>query len=501
MKEYILSIDQGTTSIRAIFFNHDGDIVSVYAKEFAQFYPDSGWVEQDPMEMWAVTGEVIEKAMAKSNIKEEEIIAIGITNQRETSIVWDKNTGEPVYNAIVWQDRRTAEYCDQLKAGDPEIEGVVRNKTGLMIDSYFSGTKVKWILDNVEGARERAEKGDLLFGNVDTWIMWKLTDGKTHATDYSNASRTLMYNINDLKWDEELLKVFDVPANMLPKVQESSSHFGVTAKIFKRAIPITGDAGDQQAATFGQCCFKKGMAKFTYGTAGVMTVNIGDKPFLSNNGLTTTIGWGLNGKVEYLLEAVAFSAGSAIQWLRDEMDMLDESPDSEYFALKTKKVSNCGVYFVPAFTGLCAPYWNSYARAAIVGIERGTTKNNIIRAVLESLGYQTRDMFDAFSEDLGERLSILKVDGGACNNNLLMQFTADIVNVDIERPDNTETTAAGVAYLAGLAVGFWKDQDEIVAKRTVEHVFHPQMDEGLRSDLYKGWKRAINSNLCWANDR
>ncbi len=501
MKEYILSIDQGTTSIRAIFFNHDGDIVSVYAKEFAQFYPDSGWVEQDPMEMWAVTGEVIEKAMAKSNIKEDEIVAIGITNQRETSIVWDKNTGDPVYNAIVWQDRRTAEYCDQLKAEDPGIEAKVRNKTGLMIDSYFSATKVKWILDNVEGARERAEKGDLLFGNVDTWIMWKLTGGKTHATDYSNASRTLMYNIHDLKWDEELLKVFNVPASMLPKVQESSGHFGVTAKIFKREIPITGDAGDQQAATFGQCCFKKGMAKFTYGTAGVMTVNIGDKPFLSNNGLTTTIGWGINGKVEYLLEAVAFSAGSAIQWLRDEMDMLDESPDSEYFALKTKKVSNCGVYFVPAFTGLCAPYWNSYARAAIVGIERGTTKNNIIRAVLESLGYQTRDMFDAFSEDLGERLSILKVDGGACNNNLLMQFTSDIVNVDIERPDNTETTAAGVAYLAGLAVGFWKDQDEIVQKRTVNQVFHPQMDEELRNELYKGWKRAINCNLEWANDR
>lgn len=501
MKEYILSIDQGTTSIRAIFFNHDGDIVSVHAKEFAQFYPDSGWVEQDPMEMWAVTGEVIEKAMAKSNIKEEEIVAIGITNQRETSIVWDKNTGEPVYNAIVWQDRRTAEYCDQIKADDPEIEAVVRNKTGLMIDSYFSGTKVKWILDNVEGARARAEKGDLLFGNVDTWIMWKLTDGKTHATDYSNASRTLMYNINDLKWDEDLLKLFDVPASMLPKVQESSGHFGVTAKLFKREIPITGDAGDQQAATFGQCCFKKGMAKFTYGTAGVMTVNIGEKPFLSNHGLTTTIGWGLNGKVEYLLEAVAFSAGSAIQWLRDEMDMLDESPDSEYFALKTHKDRNCGTYFVPAFTGLCAPYWNSYARASIVGIERGTTKNNIIRAVLESLGYQTRDMFDAFSQDLGERLSILKVDGGACNNNLLMQFTSDIVNVDIERPDNTETTAAGVAYLAGLAVGFWKDQDEIVQKRTVDQVFHTQMDEELRTDLYKGWKRAINCNLEWANDR
>ncbi len=500
MKEYILSIDQGTTSIRAIFFNKNADIVSVFAKEFGQFYPDSGWVEQDPMEMWAVTGEVIEKAMKKGNIKEEEIVAIGVTNQRETSIVWDKNTGEPVYNAIVWQDRRTAEFCDQLKADDPKIEDIVRNKTGLMIDSYFSGTKIKWILDNVEGAREKAEKGDLLFGNVDAWIIWKLTGGKTHATDYSNASRTLLFNINDLKWDEDLLKLLDVPASMLPKVQDSSGLFGKTAKIFKRQIPITGVAGDQQSATFGQCCFEKGMAKFTYGTAGVMTVNIGDKPFLSNNGLTTTIGWGLNGKVEYLLEAVAFSAGSAIQWLRDEMGLLDESPDSEYFALKTKK-SNCGVYFIPAFTGLCAPYWNSYARASLVGIERDTTKNNVIRSVLESLGYQTRDMYDAFSEDLGEPLTILKVDGGACKNNLLMQFTADITNVDIERPDNTETTAAGAAYLAGLAVSFWKDQDEIVQKRTVECVFKPKMDPAFRDELYSGWQRAIRANLCWANDR
>lgn len=500
MKEYILSIDQGTTSIRVIFFNHDGDIVSVFAKEFSQFYPNSGWVEQDPMEMWSVTIEVIEKAMKKSNIKEEEIIAIGITNQRETTVVWDKNTGEPVYNAIVWQDRRTAEYCDELKAADSGNEAMVRNKTGLLIDSYFSGTKVKWILDNVEGARERAENGDLIFGNVDTWIMWNLTGGKTHATDYSNASRTLMFNIHELKWDEELLKVLNVPASMLPKVQDSSGLFGVTAKIFKREIPITGDAGDQQAATFGQCCYKKGMAKFTYGTAGVMTMNIGEKPFLSNNGLITTIGWGINGKVVYLLEAVVFSAGSAIQWLRDEMDLLDESPDSEYFALKIK-TSNSGVYVIPAFTGLGAPYWNSYARATVFGIERGTTKNNIIRATLESLSYQTRDMFDAFSEDLGERLSILKVDGGACNNNLLMQFTSDIVNVDVERPDNTETTAAGAAYLAGLAVGFWKNQEEIVQKRTVDRIFEPNMDEKQREDLYKGWKRAVKATLAWANDR
>ena len=446
------------------------------------------------------TVEVIEKAMKKSNIKEEEIIAIGITNQRETTVVWDKNTGEPVYNAIVWQDRRTAEYCDELKAADPGNEAMVRNKTGLLIDSYFSGTKVKWVLDNVDGARERAENGDLIFGNVDTWIMWNLTGGKTHATDYSNASRTLMFNIHELKWDEELLKVLGVPMSMLPKVQESCGLFGVTSKIFKREIPITGDAGDQQAATFGQCCFKKGTAKFTYGTAGVMTVNIGEKPFLSDNGLITTIGWGINGKVEYLLEAIVFSAGSAIEWLREEMDMLDESPDSEYFALKVRKC-NCGVYIIPAFTGLGAPYWNSYARATMFGIERGTTKNNIIRATLESLSYQTRDMFDAFAEDLGERLSMLKVDGGASNNNLLMQFTADIVNVDVERPDNAETTAAGAAYLAGLAVGFWKSQEEIVQKRTVDRIFKPQMEESQREDLYKGWKRAMRATLAWANDK
>lgn len=500
MKKYILSIDQGTTSIRAVFFNHDGDIVSVFGKEFNQFYSNSGWVEQDPMEMWAVTIEVIDKAMKKGNIKEEDIVAIGITNQRETSIVWDKNTGEPVYNAIVWQDRRTAEYCDELKAADPNNETMIRNKTGLLIDSYFSGTKVKWILDNVEGTRERAEKGDLLFGNVDTWIMWNLTDRKTHATDYSNAARTLMFNIHELKWDKELLELFNIPEKMLPKVQESSGLFGTTAKIFKSEIPITGDAGDQQAATFGQCCFEKGMAKFTYGTSGVMTMNIGEKPFLSNNGLITTIGWGINGKVEYLLEAVVFSAGSSIQWLRDEMDMLDESQDSEYFALKVKK-NNCGVYVIPAFTGLGAPYWNSYARATIFGIERGTTKYNLIRATLESLSYQTRDMFDAFSEDLGQRLEILKVDGGACNNNLLMQFTSDIVDVDVERPDNTETTAAGAAYLAGLAVGFWKDKDEIVQKRTVDTVFKRKMDEELRVDLYKGWVRAVKATLSWANDR
>ncbi|HEY5537861.1 MAG TPA: glycerol kinase GlpK [Acetobacterium sp.] len=500
MKKYILCIEQGTTSIQAVFFNHDGDIVSVFTKEFNQFYPDSGWVEQDPKEMWSVTIEVIEKAMKKSNIKEAEIIAIGITNQRETTVVWDKNTGEPVYNAIVWQDRRTAEYCDQLKAEDPGNETMVRNKTGLLIDSSFSGTKVKWILDNVEGAHERAENGDLIFGTVDTWIMWNLTAGKTHATDYSNASRTLMFNIHELKWDEELLKVLGVPISMLPKVQESSGLFGVTSKIFKREIPITGDAGDQQAATFGQCCFKKGTAKFTYGTAGVMTVNIGEKPFLSDNGLITTIGWGINGKVEYLLEAIVFSAGSAIEWLRDEMDMLDESPDSEYFALKVRK-SNCGVYIIPAFTGLGAPYWNSYARATMFGIERGTTKNNIIRATLESLSYQTRDMFDAFAKDLGERLSMLKVDGGASNNNLLMQFTADIVNVDVERPDNAETTAAGAAYLAGLAAGFWESQEEIVHKRTVDRIFKPHMEESQREDLYKGWKRAMRATLAWANDK
>jgi glycerol kinase len=348
----------------------------------------------------------------------------------------------------------------------------------------------------VPGARERANKGELLFGTVDSWIMWKLTGGESHVTDYSNASRTMLYNIHDLKWDEELLEMFDIPASMLPKVQESSGLFGVTKDIFKREIQITGDAGDQQAATFGQCCYEKGMAKYTYGTAGVMMMNIGDKPFLSKNGLVTTIGWGLNGKVEYLLEAVVFASGASMQWLRDQMDMLDATPDSEYFA---SKVESGDIYLIPAFVGLGAPYWNSYARATIFGMSRGTTKNHIIRATLESLGYQTRDMFDCFSEDLGQRLSILKVDGGASNNNLLMQFIADIVNVEVERPDNTETTAAGAAYLAGLAVGYWKDQDDIVKNRTINRVFKPEMSEERRTELYKGYKRAVNATLAWAD--
>ncbi|PKM93334.1 MAG: glycerol kinase [Firmicutes bacterium HGW-Firmicutes-1] len=498
MKKYILSIDQGTTSIRAIFFNHAGEICSVFAKEFAQFYPHSGWVEQDPMEMWQVTVEVIAAAMKKASITEDEIVSIGITNQRETSIVWNKNTGEPIFNAIVWQDRRTAEFCDELKAKDPNANQTVREKTGLVIDSYFSATKIRWMLDNVPGAREKANNGELLFGTVDTWILWNLTGRKNHVTDYSNASRTMVYNIHTLEWDKELLEMFDIPASILPTVLPSSGEFGVTAQIFDRAIPITGDAGDQQAATFGQACFKKGMAKYTYGTAGVMMMNIGEKPFLSKNGLCTTIGWGLNGKVEYLLEAVVFAAGASMQWLRDELKMVEATPDSEYFA---SKVESGEIYLVPALVGLGAPYWNSYARAAIFGMSRGTTKNHIIRATLESLGYATRDLFDCFSEDLGERLSILKVDGGASNNNLLMQFIADIVDVEVERPDNVETTAAGAAYLAGLAVGFWKDQDDIVKNRTINRLFKPEMTAERRTELYKGYKRAVKATLAWADDK
>jgi len=497
MREFILTIDEGTTSARAIVFNHEGDCVSVAAKEFTQYYPASGWLEHDPNEIWTTTIEVIKKAMQNGNIADNEIKAIGITNQRETTVVWDKCTGKPVYNAIVWGDRRTAEFCDGLR--NKGYEPIIKQKTGLVLDPYFSGTKVRWILDHVEGAREKAENGDLLFSNIDGWIIWNLTGGKAHVTDYSNASRTLMFNINDLKWDNELLSMLDVPANMLPEVKQSSGYFATATKIFKNQIPITGVAGDQMAATFGQCCFEKGMSKFTYGTAGVMTMNIGDKPIASKNGLLTTIGWGLNGKVVYLMEGIVYNAGSAIQWLRDELKFIEASPDSEFFA---KKVGDDNeVYVVPAFTGFAAPYWDAYARGTIVGLSRGTSKNNIIRATLESLSYQTKDLVDALAEDFGQRLPLLKVDGGACRNDLMTQFTSDILDMDVERPSNVETTAAGAAYLAGLAVGYWKNEEEIVQYRKIDKVFHPSMDEETRKKLYKGWKRAVNAALAWSKDR
>ncbi|MEY8001164.1 glycerol kinase GlpK [Clostridium sp. Mt-5] len=497
MGKYILTIDEGTTSARAILFDHDGKCVSAVSKEFTQYYPKSGWLEHDPVEIWTTTIEVIKKAMADGNICDSEIKAIGITNQRETVVVWDKNTGRPIYNAIVWGDRRTAEFCDELK--NKGFESMVRNKTGLLIDSYFSGTKVRWILDNVEGAKEKANRGELYFSNIDGWVIWNLTKGKAHVTDYSNASRTLMFNINELKWDDELLEMLDVPASMLPEVKPSSGYFATATDVFNTEIPITGDAGDQQAATFGQCCFQRGMSKITYGTAGVMTMNIGNKPILSKNGMLTTIGWGLNGKVEYLFEGTVYNAGSSIQWLRDEMKFIEASPDSEFFAKKVDTSDE--VYVVPAFTGLGAPYWDSYARGIIVGLSRGTNKNSIIRATLESLSYQTRDLRDALNEDLGEQIPILKVDGGACKNNLLTQFTSDILGIPVERPEIVETTAAGAAYLAGLAVGYWKDEEDIIKNRKVDKVFQPNMDEDRRNELYKGWRRAIGAALNWSRNR
>lgn len=411
--------------------------------------------------------------------------------------MWDKNTGKPLYNAIVWADRRTAEYCSDLK--DKGFEQMVIEKTGLLLDPYFSGTKVRWILDNVEGAQAKAENGELYFSNMDGWLIWNLTNGKCHVTDYSNASRTLMFNIKELKWDKELLEMLNVPECMLPEVKPSSGYFATATSIFSKEIPITGVAGDQQAATFGQCCFQKGMSKFTFGTAGVLTMNIGDKPIASKNGLLTTIGWGLDGKVEYLLEGIVYNAGSSIQWLRDQMKLIEQSSDSEYFSCKVDTSDE--LYVVPAFTGFAAPYWDPFARGIIVGISRGTDKNNIVRATLESIGYQTRDLVDALNEDMGEKVKLLKVDGGACRNNLIDQFTSDILGIPVERPDNVETTAAGAAYLAGLAVGYWKNEQDIIRNCKINKIFNPAIDETRRSKLYKGWKRAVNVALAWSKDR
>lgn len=497
MGEYILTIDEGTTSARAIVLNHEGECISIADKEFNQYYPKSGWLEHDANEIWTTTIEVIKKALQSGNISDSEIKAIGITNQRETTVVWDKNTGKPLYNAIVWADRRTAEYCADLKSKG--FESMVKEKTGLLLDPYFSGTKVRWILDNVEGAQAKAENGELYFSNIDGWIIWNLTNGKTHVTDYSNASRTLLFNINELKWDDELLKMLNIPACMLPEVKPSSGYFATATNIFSKEIPITGVAGDQQAATFGQCCFKKGMSKITFGTAGVLTLNIGNKPKISKNGLLTTIGWGLDGKVDYLFEGTVYNAGSSIQWLRDEMGFIEESSDSEHFAEKVHTSEE--LYVVPAFTGFAAPYWDPYARGVIVGITRGTNKNNIVRATSESLGYQTRDLIDALNEDMGEKVQVLKVDGGACRNNLITQFTSDIIGIPVERPENVETTAAGAAYLAGLAVGYWESEEDIACHRKIEKVFKPIIDENERSKLYKGWKRAVNVALVWSKDR
>ena len=494
--KYVIALDQGTTSSRAIVFDSDQKIVGVAQKEFRQIYPKEGWVEHDPMEIWSSQSGVLAEVIARTGISQHDIIGLGITNQRETTIVWDKHTGKPVYNAIVWQCRRTAKICDELK----KIEGLdeyVKENTGLLIDAYFSGTKIKWILDNVEGAREKAERGDLLFGTVDTWLIWKLTNGKVHATDYTNASRTMIYNIKNLEWDEKLLKVLGIPKSMLPEVKDCSGTFGYANLGGKggHRVPIAGVAGDQQAALFGQACFNKGDSKNTYGTGCFLLMNVGDKMVRSQNGLVTTIAIGLNGKVEYALEGSIFIGGASVQWLRDELKLVSEARDTEYFARKVE--DNGGVYVVPAFVGLGAPYWDMYARGAILGLTRGANKNHIIRATLESIAYQTRDVLEAMQEDSGIKLNSLKVDGGAAANNFLMEFQSDILGVNVRRPVTLETTALGAAYLAGLAVGVWESKEEITSQWKLDHEFTASMSEEERNKKYAGWKKAVKRSMAW----
>ena len=497
-EKYIMALDQGTTSSRAIIFDHKGKIVRAAQNEFTQYYPKAGWVEHDPMEIWGTQSGVAREVLESAGIRPNEIAAIGITNQRETTVVWDKNTGKPIYNAIVWQCRRTASICDDLKARG--LEDYIRENTGLVVDAYFSGTKIKWILDNVEGAREKAEKGELLFGNIDTWLIWNLTRGKVHVTDYSNASRTMIYNIKELKWDEKILEELDIPKSMLPEVKPSSEVYGVTdPRTFGGAqIPISGIAGDQQAALFGEACFEPGMAKNTYGTGCFMLMNTGEEMVRSQNGLLTTIAWGVDGKVEYALEGSIFVAGAVIQWLRDELKLIYSAKDSEYFA--TQVEDNNGVYLVPAFVGLGAPYWDMYARGTMVGLTRGTNQNHIIRAALESIAYQTRDVLEAMQEDSGIDLQELRVDGGAVENNFLMQFQSDILGVPVHRPEVIETTALGAAYLAGLAVGFWSGKEEISNRWNVDRVFEANMEEERKEKLYKGWKKAVTRSLIWEEE-
>ena len=497
-QKYILSLDQGTTSSRAILFDRNGKIIKTAQKEFTQIYPKAGWVEHDPMEIWGTQSGVAREVLESAGIKPIEIAAIGITNQRETTIVWDKRTGKPIYNAIVWQCRRTADICERLI--DEGHEDMIREATGLVIDAYFSGTKLKWILDHVPGAREEAEKGNLLFGNVDTWLIWNLTRGEVHATDYSNASRTLLYNIDTLSWDTRILSLLDIPEKMLPKVCPTSSVFGHTdVQTFGGArIPIASAVGDQQAALFGQTCFLPGSAKNTYGTGCFLLMNTGEKRVPSKNGLITTIAWGIDGKVNYALEGSIFIAGAAIQWLRDEMQLISSAAESEYYASKVEDTN--GAYFVPAFAGLGAPYWDMYARGVLVGLTRGVNKNHVIRATLESLAYQTRDVLEAMEEDSGLALRRLKVDGGATVNNFLLQFQADILGTSVVRPEITETTALGAAYLAGLAVGFWDDMDAIKTQFSTEREFFPNFEIERRDALYRGWKCAVEKARDWASD-
>jgi len=497
MAKYIMALDAGTTSNRCILFNEKGEICSRAQKEFTQYFPRPGWVEHDANEIWSTQLGVAVEAMSKIGASAADIAAIGITNQRETTIVWDRETGEPVYHAIVWQCRRTSAYCDSLMAKG--LTERFREKTGLVIDAYFSATKVKWILDNVEGAREAAQAGRLLFGTVETWLIWKLTKGRVHVTDYSNASRTMLFDIRRLKWDEEILKELDIPACMLPEVKPSSCVYGeADASFFGGPIPIGGAAGDQQSALFGQTCFDKGEVKNTYGTGCFLLMNTGGQPVFSKNGLVTTIAWGLDGKVNYALEGSIFVAGAVIQWLRDELRLIDSAADSEYMATKVEDTNGC--YVVPAFTGLGAPHWDQYARGTIVGITRGVNKYHIIRAALESVAYQVNDVIAAMEADSGIALSALKVDGGACVNNFLMQFQADVIQAPVHRPVCIETTAMGAAYLAGLAVGYWKNKEDVRRNWQIDNVFMPKMEESIRKKSIAGWNKAVKCAYGWARE-
>ena len=498
MKKYVIALDQGTTSSRAIVFDREQNILGISQKEFTQIYPKEGWVEHDPLEIWATQYGVLQEVIAKTNISQDEVAAIGITNQRETTIVWDKNTGNPIYNAIVWQCRRTADISDRLK--EKGLERYIKDNTGLVIDAYFSGTKIKWILDNVEGAREKAERGELLFGTVDTWLVWQLTNGKSHVTDYTNASRTMIYNIRELKWDDKILEELDIPKSMLPEVRNSSEVYGYTNLGGKEdvRIPIAGIAGDQQAALFGQTCFEKGDVKNTYGTGCFLLMNTGEEIVESKNGLLTTIAIGLDGKIQYALEGSVFVGGAVVQWLRDELGLVNSSADTEYFAKKVD--NNGGVYIVPAFVGLGAPHWDMYARGAIFGLTRGANKNHIIRAALESIAYQTKDLIDAMAEDIGDKLNSIKVDGGASRNKFLMQFQADILGTNVIRPIISETTALGAAYLAGIAVGFWKDKEEVKKFWHKSDEFEPKLDSETVKKYYNGWQKAVKRSLKWEEE-
>lgn len=497
MPKYVMALDAGTTSNRCVLFDETGNICSMAQKEFRQFFPNPGWVEHDANEIWSTQLGVAVEAMNRINAKASDIAAIGITNQRETAIVWNKETGEPIYNAIVWQCRRTSDIADELKAKG--LEECYRKKTGLIIDAYFSATKLKWLLDHVEGARKLAEEGKLLFGTVETWLIWKFTKGKVHVTDYSNASRTMLFNINTLEWDQEILDELNIPRNMLPKPMPSSCVYGYTDPSFLGdAIPIAGAAGDQQAALFGQTCFHEGEAKNTYGTGCFLLMNTGEKPVFSNNGLVTTIAWGLDGKVNYALEGSIFVAGAAIQWLRDGMHLIDSASDSEYMAIKANGTHGC--YVVPAFTGLGAPHWDQYARGTIVGITRGTNKNHIIRATLESIALQVCDVIDAMKADAGIEVKTLRVDGGASANNFLMQFQADMLDVPVNRPVCVESTAIGAAYLAGLAVGYWKSTEEVLQNQQIDRIFTPDMDAQERNVKRKGWNKAVKYAYGWAKN-